>query len=87
MKCRRVREFASLPFRPPYQDGKTGRYEPFRVSVKLRSQDDGATEIEFGVGVAVIVEKTTPGVLDVPAGGPHSQGLIRIDDVALNFQP
>jgi len=51
----------------------------------LRSQDAGAFELSRGVGVAIIVEKTTPGDLRLgPDGGPH-QAFVRIDDVALAF--
>ena len=81
----KVREFASVPFRPRFaQDGKKG-YEKFSLSAILRSQDDGAFELSRGVSVAVVIEKTTPGDLCLGSeGGPH-QAFVRVDDVALEF--
>jgi hypothetical protein len=79
-----VRQYAAVDFQPPFIDGQADRYEQFKVSARLRSQDDGAREIERGVGVAVIVEKTSPGDLDV-AGVPGA--FICIDDVQLIFDP
>ncbi len=79
-----VREFASVAVTPPYADRKTGKYQKFAVSVTLRSQDDGAMEIEKGVGVAVIVEKVSAGEVD---GATGSEAFIRIDDVEIQFNP
>jgi hypothetical protein len=77
------REFAGLPLRPPFADRPEG-YERFTLSQRLRSQDDGATEIEMGVGLAVVVEKVTPGELAVPAG---ARAFVRVDDVEFTFVP
>jgi hypothetical protein len=75
-----VREFASVPFEPPlgYE------YEKVTLTRKLRSQDGGANEIEMGVGVAIVVERSTPGDFEVEAG---QSALIRIDDVDIHFVP
>lgn len=79
---RQQRPFATLGFQPPWcEDGKP-RYEKFQVSVKLRSQDGGAMETSRGIGVAIVVEKTTPGVLELPAA---TRALVRFDDVELVF--
>jgi hypothetical protein len=80
----RVREFASLPFTPPFADGMAGQYEKFELSRVLRSQDAGAFETSQGVGVAVTVEKTSPDVLEVVAG---ERAFIRIDDTDVLFIP
>jgi hypothetical protein len=78
-----MREFASLALRPPLADRAAG-YQKATLTRKIRSQDDGASEIEMGVGLAVVVEKTTPGALTVPAG---SRAFLRIDDVEVSFTP
>jgi hypothetical protein len=78
-----MREFASLPLRPEFADTAAG-YQKVTLSRKLRSQDDGANEIEMGVGVAVLLERRTPGELVVPAG---SRAFLRIDDVEVSFTP
>jgi hypothetical protein len=81
----KVREFASVPFRPRFAENGGQGYEKFSLNAILRSQDDGAFELSRGVGVAVVVEKTTPGDLRLgPDGTPH-QAFVRIDDVALEF--
>jgi hypothetical protein len=78
-----MREFASAPLRPAFSDGRGG-YRKITLTRKLRSQDDGANEIEMGAGMAIIVEKSTPGVLAIAAG---SRAFLRIDDVAVSFTP
>ncbi len=78
-----MREFASVALRPAFAERPSG-YENATLSCKLRSQDGGAAEIEMGVGVAVVVEKTAPGDLVVPAG---ARAFLRIDDVAVGFVP
>lgn len=83
---RRMIEFATTPFTPPFAGPYESDYRKYSVSVRLEDQNGGG-QTRKGIGVAVIVEKTSPGVLDVPAGGPHSQGLVRIDDVELDFMP
>ncbi|MSR57593.1 MAG: DUF1501 domain-containing protein [Planctomycetaceae bacterium] len=71
-------DLASLGESAPYA------YRPFTLTRKLRSQEGGAAEIEMGVGVAVLVERTAPGELVVPAG---LSAFVQIDDVALGFIP
>jgi hypothetical protein len=81
---REMTVLASQTFSPPFAGPYDADYQPFQVSAVLRDQDGGG-QIRNGIGVAVLVEKTSPGTLDVAAGGPRSQGLIRIDDVAIDF--
>ncbi len=78
-----MREFASLPMRPAFADRPAG-YQKVTLTRRLRSQDDGANEIEMGVGLAVIVEKKTPGALTIPAG---ARAFVRIDDIEVSFTP
>jgi hypothetical protein len=79
-----VVELASATFTPPFAGAYEADYRPYTVSAVLRDQDGGGQTAK-GVCVAVVVEKTSAGELDVPTGGPRSQGLIRIDDVSLEF--
>jgi Protein of unknown function (DUF1501) len=81
---RKIVEFASEKFTPPFAGPYEADYRKYTVTAVLRDQDGGG-QIRNGVGVAIVVEKTSPGELDVPAGGPRSQGLIRLDDVSLDF--
>jgi hypothetical protein len=80
----RVREFASASFQPPFADATTGGYERFQVAATLRSQDENAYQLSKGVGVAVGVEKTSPGDLDLETLD-GLQTFLRIDDAALDF--
>ena len=80
----RPRVFAAADFVPAYAGAKEGDYEKVELAVVLKSQDDGAFHLSRGVGVAIVVEKTTPGVLNVPAG---VAAFLRVDDVSLRFVP
>jgi hypothetical protein len=61
------------------------RFEPFEASARLRSQEDGAGELNQGVGVAVILERTSPGSLE--ASALPQPALVRIEGVELLFDP
>ncbi len=78
-----TRELASVPLRPGFAE-RAGGYEKVTLAYRLRSQDGGANEIEMGVGLAVVVEKTSPGELAVPAG---ARAFLRIDGVEVSFVP
>ena len=82
---RNIVEFASMPFEPPFAGPYEANYQQYTVSTQLRGQEDNARQLDHGVGVAVIVEKMTPGVLDVAAGDAPQQGFVRIEDVQLEF--
>jgi hypothetical protein len=82
--------FAAKPFVPAFANGPTGRYEAVELAVVLRSQDGGAFQLSRGVGVAVVVEKTSPGDIDwagLGSGAGAMHAFIRIDDVDLRFVP
>ncbi len=77
-----VRQFATVPFEPPFvAHGATDRHR-FSVTVALRSQDDGAMETSMGVGVAVIVENSLRDALDWPGG---AAAWISLHDTELTF--
>ena len=50
----------------------------------LRSQDAGASEIEMGVGLAILLERTTAGDLEVATG---TRAWLQFDDVEISFTP
>jgi len=72
-------ELESVVFDPSF-----GTYQKVTLSRKLRSQDGGASEIEMGIGLAVLIERITPGPLSIAAG---KQAFVRIDDVEIQFVP
>jgi len=78
-----MREFARVPI-DLESDDDFGEYRQVRLTARLRSQDDGANEIEMGVGVAIVVEKTSPGSLDIP---PGSRAWLALDEVGVRFTP
>jgi hypothetical protein len=82
-----VREFGSVDFQPPYADARTGKYARFELRTVLRSQDGGAFQLSKGVGVAVVVEKTSDQEIALAGADTRPQGFIRIDDVELTFVP
>ena len=75
-------EFISVAVRPPFG----GRAATFQAAKRLDSAKPGQNfPIGKGFGVAVIVEKTTDGVLTLPAGGDVHHAGIHIESVQLNF--
>jgi hypothetical protein len=82
---RRVTVLASADFQPAFGDGKTvGTYAVDRF---LGSTVPGANfAIGNGLGVAVVVEKTSPGTLTLSGPGPH-RSFVRLHSVSLEFSP
>jgi hypothetical protein len=80
---RRVQELASVTFRPAFGEEKDAR--TFTVSRFLGSTQPGANfAIGNGLGVAVVLEKTSTQNLEWLAGGSPS-AFIRVHSVALDF--
>jgi len=88
---RQQRVFAQAEFQPAWCEPDKPRYDRFQVVANLRSQDGGAMETSQGIGVAIVVEKSTPAVLDLPAvpglSAEIGPAFLRIDDVDLVFDP
>jgi hypothetical protein len=78
-----MRELASLVLEPVYCEHSASD-AAVTLTRKLRSQEAGATEIEMGVGLALIVEKTTPGEWKLAEG---SRAYLRISQVDVAFSP
>ena len=79
-----MREFASVPLTPQFSTaGAAPRYERFDLQRYLKGQDDNAHDINMGVGVSIVIEKTSPGTLDLSSGNLW----LRIDDVIVDFNP
>jgi hypothetical protein len=85
---RRIQELASVVFRPTFADDGAA-VEPshrFNVAAFLGSTVPGANfAIGNGLGVAVVVEKSSGGELELPGGAAPSAAYIRIHDVSLAF--
>ena len=77
------REFAAVEFKPPLAKSATD-YTEVKLTHRLRSQEAGASEIEMGIGIAIVVEKATPGDLPIPA---DQRLMVYIDDVEIRFVP
>ena len=77
------RAFAVVDIQPAWSEPGKPVYERFEVSAKLKSQDDNAGETNMGIGVGILVARKTEGPLELPAGS----AFLRIDDVALVFDP
>jgi hypothetical protein len=72
---------ASADFRPIYGDLPRS----FEVNHFLGSMQPGANfPIGNGLGVAVVVEKTSPGTLSMPGTGPF-QAFLRVHSASLDF--
>ncbi len=81
---RRVQELASASFRPVFTEAATAE-QTFSVARFLGSTQPGANfPIGNGLGVAVVVEKTTTGILTLPREGRH-RVLVRVHSAKLDF--
>jgi Protein of unknown function (DUF1501) len=78
------REYASAPIALLPEKEVGSAYREISVTRALRSQDGGASEIEMGVGIAVILEMTAAQPLAIPAG---MRAWLNIDDVTVRFVP
>ncbi len=77
----RATVLASADFRP----GLGAVPSPFTVERFLGSTQPGANfAIGNGLGVAIIIEKTSPGNLNLPT---TAEGFLRIHSVSLTFNP
>lgn len=80
--CRTVSELATGEFRPSF-----GKTETFKLDRFLGSTTPGANfSIGNGLGIAITVEKKTPGPLTLPNSEPH-RAAICINSVTLEFSP
>src|SRR5262249_10757978 len=82
---RHVEELASAPFQPAF--GDAGAARPFSVDRFLGSTQANVNfAIGNGLGVAMVVEKTSPGALQ-PAGSGPQRAFVRLHSVSLDFNP
>jgi hypothetical protein len=82
---RGVSVLASADFRPAFSDGKMAA--DYTVERFLGSTQPGANfAIGNGLGVAVVIEKTSGGTLSFPGAGPH-RAFVRLHSVSLTFNP
>jgi hypothetical protein len=79
-----MREYESVPIELALPKDPAEAITRFTLTRALRSQDAGASEIEMGVGLAIILEKTSPGELAVPAG---ARAFLQIAQVEVSFVP
>jgi len=79
-----MREYVSVAIEPSYEKDRPNGWEKFSLTRALRSQDAGASEIEMGVGLAILLERTTAGDLEVAAG---SRAWLQFDDIEISFTP
>jgi hypothetical protein len=79
---RTVEELGSAEFRPSF-----GQTESFKVNRFLGSKVPGANfPVGNGLGVALVVEKKTAGVLSLPEDEARRAAL-RVGSVSLDFSP
>ncbi|MDA0834244.1 MAG: DUF1501 domain-containing protein [Planctomycetota bacterium] len=79
-------EFASVTFQPPFAKDASIKPQTFEMSQVLDSPKPGSNfSIGTGLGIAVIVEKITDGVLELPAETAPHAAWIRIPETDLKF--
>ncbi|MCH8828991.1 MAG: DUF1501 domain-containing protein [Planctomycetes bacterium] len=80
---RKRQDFIAKKFTPVFAAADKKGYQSFSVTKVLDSPKPGQNfPIGKGYGVAILLEKTSPGELNLP---PGSRAFLRIDDVVLDF--
>lgn len=75
----------SVTFQPEFSDDAAPKLQTFEMARLLDSRTPNVNfTVGLGFGAAVIVEKTSPGTLELPAG---TRMFVRIDDAGLVFTP
>jgi hypothetical protein len=75
----------SVTFQPEFSADASPKMQKFELARLLDSRTPGVNfTVGLGFGAAVLVEKTSPGNLELPSG---SRVFIRVDDVELIFNP
>ena len=81
----KMQQVESMTFQPEFAEEAAPKYQNFVLAKLLDSRVPGVNfSVGLGLGVAVVVEKTIPGTLDLPVG---SRAFLRIDSVELVFNP
>jgi hypothetical protein len=78
-------EWQSVAFKPSMTDGKT--WQQVELTREFINKNPGQNfSFGLGLGVAITVEKTTPGVLDLPQGKARGAELL-VKNVRVSFTP
>jgi hypothetical protein len=81
------RETASVSITPKLRSENSSAFQEFTLTKQFINPTPGGNfSFGLGMGVAIIVEKTSPGMLQLPAGESGQRALIRINSVDLVFQ-
>jgi hypothetical protein len=81
----KMKEEVAMAFQPEFGDGSVPAYQKVEMARLLDSRVPNVNfTVGLGFGLAVILEKTSPGAFDLPAG---TRAFLRIDDVSLVFTP
>ncbi len=80
------RELATLDISPKFSDATSLSFEEFRLTKQFINATPGSNfSFGLGLGVAVIVQKTSPNVLQLPADDRDQSAFIRLAAVELTF--
>jgi hypothetical protein len=80
------KELASLTIRPRFAGQANADYETFELAKDFVNATPGSNfSFGLGLGVALLVEKTTDGVLEVSGDSGRQHALLRIASVELEF--
>ena len=81
------RELATLEITPKFSDADSLSFEEFRLTKQFVNATPGGNfSFGLGLGVAVIVQKTSPNVLQLPADVQEQSAFIRLAAVELTFR-
>ncbi len=80
------KELAKLDFTPKFADPMNPQFEQIVLNKVFENPTPGGNfSFGLGLGVAVIVEKTSPGTLELPASTTPQRAFLRVDNVQVVF--
>lgn len=82
---RKIVEFTSQTIQPPALESSATKAATYTVATRLDSQNNGANQLGFGVGVALIVEKTSADALDLSKPGLQGRAFVRVTHARVDF--
>ena len=75
----------SMEFKPEYAEGPDFKVQKFVLAKLMDSRVPNVNfSVGLGFGIAVIIEKTSPGILELPE---NFSAFIKVDETSLVFNP
>jgi hypothetical protein len=80
------KELASLPIQPKFRNADSPETETIVLEKTFENPNPGQNfSFGLGLGVAIVVERTAPGALVLPAADAPRRAWVRVESIDLEF--